>query len=141
MLRFSKGLMAAACLIAAAPAGAQQAPAKAQDSILVTGERNQARAKWVRAESPNFSVYSTDEAEARAIAARLERFDQLLRILSNTPSPARTNPLSVYLVQGSMQLDRLRRQRAEAGSFFTGYYSAAPTGALLAADTRLDRMS
>ncbi|MDG2533989.1 hypothetical protein P6144_10055 [Sphingomonas sp. HITSZ_GF] len=134
------GWIMGGCLALASPAWAQQVPPPTRDSILVTGERNQARAKWVRMESPNFTVYGADEGEARAVTARLERFDQLLRILTGTPKPERANPLSIYLVSGTTQLDRLRRQRAQPGFFFTGYYSAAPTGMLVAADTRWDRL-
>jgi hypothetical protein len=138
MRLFGSAIACLACLVAAAPARAQQG--KPDDAILVTGERNQARAKWVRVESPNFTVYDNDEAEARAVAARLERFDQLLRILTSTPAPERANPLPIYLVTGTTQLDRLRRQRAQPGFIFTGYYSAGPGGMLVAADTRWDRL-
>jgi hypothetical protein len=137
MRLFGSAMAAAACLGAATPAWAQQD--KPGNSILVTGERNQARAKWLRVESPNFTVYGTDEAETRGVATKLERFDQLLRLLTQMPSPERVNPLPVYLVTGTIQLDQLRRQRAQANHYFTGYYSAAPTGMLVAADMRWDR--
>ncbi|TGX43260.1 hypothetical protein E5A74_08825 [Sphingomonas naasensis] len=127
-----------------APAGAQerpQPPAPRQssaDDVVVTGERDRARSKWLRAESANFTLYAVDEAQAREMAARLERFDQLLRLLTRTAAPAPAPPLAVYLLTGASQVERLRRQSLSAGQFATGYYSAAATGVVLAADMRWD---
>jgi tetratricopeptide (TPR) repeat protein len=109
-----------------------------QDEIIVTGERMRSRSDWVRAESPNFTVYGVDEGQTRQVAAKLERFRQFLMALTRTPSPAPASPVPVYLVKGRLQLDRLRRERYERGTYPVGYYSASPTGLLLAADMNLD---
>lgn len=109
-----------------------------EDEILVTGQRIRNRSDWVRVESSNFTVYGVDERQARQVAAKLERFRQFLMALTLTPSPAPATPLPVFLVKGRLQLDRLRRMRYEQGAFPVGYYSASPTGVLLAADMSWD---
>jgi hypothetical protein len=126
--------------LAQPPAPPQQTNA-GQDDIQVTGQRNQAWSKWIRAESPHFIVYGTREDQVREVAAKLERFDQFLRIVIPGPSPAPTKPLAVYLVFGSSQVERLRRWHAPPHHRASGYYSAAPTGILIAADMRLDTLS
>lgn len=109
-----------------------------QDEIIVTGERIRSLSDWVRAESPNFTVYGVDEGQTRQVAAKLERFRQFLIALTRTPSPPPEDPVPVYLVKGRLQLDRLRREQYERGAFPVGYYSASPTGVLLAADMSWD---
>lgn len=127
-------------LALAAPAWAQQErqARPSVDDVVVTGERNPVRSRWLRAESPNFVVYGLDEAQTREVTAKLERFDQLLRLLTHTTAPEPASPLPVYLLQGNSQVERLRRQNLPPGHFATGYYSAAPTGMLVAADMRWD---
>ncbi|OYY73061.1 hypothetical protein [Sphingomonas sp. 28-63-12] len=110
-----------------------------QADILVVGDKDQARSKWVRAESRSFTVYSVDDGEARREATKLERFDQLLQLLTQTPAQEPANPLPVYLVPGTSQILQLRRQYLPPRFFPTGYYSAAPTGIILAADMHWDK--
>lgn len=123
-----------------ASSSVEQRARRDQDDIVVTGQRRETSAKWVRAESSNFTVYGRDEVQVRQVAATLERFHQLLELLTRTPSPEQANPLSVYLLFGASQIEQLRRAHATPGLIFTGYYSAAPTGMLLAADMRWDSL-
>lgn len=77
MRRWGSGAMLLALTVASIlPAGAQQRSGPARGDIVVTGRPDQAVAKWVRAESPNFTVYGRDETETRGMTARLERFDR-----------------------------------------------------------------
>jgi len=108
------------------------------DDIVVKGERGRARPQWVRVDSDNFTLFARDEGDARAMAVKLERFHQLLGILTQTGPTGLPTPLPVYMVFGEGQLGRLRLNRLPPGHFATGYYSAAPTGMLAAANTALD---
>ncbi|HEY0116093.1 MAG TPA: hypothetical protein VGB54_10260, partial [Allosphingosinicella sp.] len=122
--------------LAAAPAAAQP-PAESGERIVVTGQRPDQLSRW-RAESPNFILYGRSEEELLRYAEKLERFDHLLRAVTRVTEPAPTDKMSVYLVSGRPELSRLRRQFFAPNTFPTGYYSASPSGALLAADRQLD---
>ena len=148
MTRLGRAILSIA-FVFAFPAWAQSpsAPVEQQrarpdeNDIVVTAQQNWKWSKWVRAESPNLTVYGSNEAEVRQMTVKLERFDQLLRLLTRSQATEPTNPLSIYLVLGTNEIERLRRQPAGTGTLFTGYYSASPTGMLAAADMRLDRRS
>ena len=93
-----------------------------------------ARAEWVRAESPNFVVFSQgSEGEARRRAALLEDYDQLLRLLTGTRAPPGPGKLNIYMARG---IDQLRIVRPGLGSSAAGFYSATPTGIAAFADER-----
>lgn len=103
------------------------------NAIVVTSQRQTEASDWVRLETAHFTLYSANQQVGRAIAIRLETFHQILALVTRTPA-INTLPLSVYIVNGTTQIERLRMQRAQPGSIFTGYYSAAPSGIMLAAD-------
>jgi hypothetical protein len=81
-----------------------------------------AEARWVRAESPRFIVYSEgDESVARAFAEKMEMFDNLLRARHGLPEnglPPRKLP--IYLVRDR---DDLKRTWYKAGDAIAGYYA------------------
>jgi hypothetical protein len=83
-------------------------------------------------------VYATDERQARETAARLERFHQVLTLLTRSSPRPDSRAIPVYLVRSRDEIARLRRQGMTPGTFPTGYYSASPTGMLLAADLEWD---
>ena len=76
----------------------------------------QAQARWLRAETPHFVLYSDGpEANLRRFAADLEDFDALLRSvhgLDATVGPARK--LDVYLVAGHNDLSRVLPTASES---------------------------
>lgn len=82
-----------------------------------------AQARWLRAETPHFVLYSDGpEANLRYFAADLEDFDALLRSahgLDPDGRPARK--LDIYLVAGH---DDLVRARPGASEFVAGVYIA-----------------
>ncbi|HEY0116130.1 MAG TPA: hypothetical protein VGB54_10445, partial [Allosphingosinicella sp.] len=121
------------------PAQPQAEPtAEPGERIVVTGQRPDQLSRWMRAESPNFILYGRSEEEMLRYAEKLERFDHLLRAVTRVTEPAPTDKMPVYLVSGRPELSRLRRQFFAPNTFPTGYYSASPSGALLAADRQLD---
>lgn len=121
------------------PAWGQPSTGQAeQKDILVTGQKTQAWSRWLRADSPHFEIYGLDEKSIRATGIKLEHFHQVLAVLTDTKVKAAAPPLAVYLVRGGDQITRLRRQHFGPGQAPTGYYSAAPTGMLLASDMHWD---
>lgn len=84
-----------------------------------------AQARWLRAESPRFVVYSNGgEAGLRAYAAKLETFDYVLRIYHDLdPQGAPPRKLSIYLVSG---MGQYRRVRPSASGIYGGVYFAGP---------------
>lgn len=84
-----------------------------------------AEARWYRAETPHFVLYSDgDEDALRDYANRLERFDQLLRGIHGMPLTGGVDRrLPIYLVQGRSQLEVVW---PEAGEGIQGFYTATP---------------
>lgn len=61
-----------------------------------------AGARWLRADTAAFSVYSEgSEASLRDMATKLQAFDALLRVVTNTKAPASPTRLPVYVVASS----------------------------------------
>jgi len=82
-----------------------------------------AEAEWLRAESPNFVVYSEgSRSRLRERVLLLEDFDRLLRMLASEQAPA--PKLHVYIVGG---IDDLRIVRPVADGI-AGYYVASDDG-------------
>jgi hypothetical protein len=91
-----------------------------------------ASAEWLRAQSANFIVYSEGrEAELVARVRQLEEFDRLLRMMTGTTEPPSPNRLSIYIVQGRGQLDRIAEGTAGLG----GFYASSPEGIVAVVDT------
>lgn len=80
-----------------------------------------AEAKWLKAESPRFIVYSDgDERVLREQTAKLEAFDTLLRQFHNLPAdgiPPRK--LEVYLVDGQEALREIWPRAVGIGGFYS----------------------
>ena len=84
-----------------------------------------ARAEWLKAESPNFIVYSEEsEARVRERITMLENFDRLLRRITSVEEPPVVNKLHVYIVDGLSDLRIIRT----VGRDVAGMYTATPFG-------------
>jgi tetratricopeptide (TPR) repeat protein len=95
-----------------------------------------AKAEWLRAESPNFIVYSEGrEARVRQQVAQLEEFDALLRMLTATTAPPSANKLNVCFVRGTTGL----RTVANVGSLVAGFYTTSPEGIVAVVDEAENR--
>lgn len=95
-----------------------------------------AQAKWLRAESQRFIVYSEgSESALREYVLQMETFDSLLRARHGLPeSGVPLRKLPIYLVRDR---DGLQRTWHKAGDAVAGYYSAS--GADTFAVATLDR--
>lgn len=82
---------------------------------------DRAEARWLRAESPRFVVYSDGaEADLREYVRKLETFDALLRALHGIPDTAPVHrKLPVYLVRSRAQIRLVAPGR---GSSVAGFY-------------------
>lgn len=95
-----------------------------------------ARADWLRAESPNFVVYSeSGEARVREQVAQLEGFDRLLRMLTGLGEASAPNKLDVYFVRGHAQLARISARPAGVA----GFYRATADGIIAVVDETVNR--
>ena len=80
-----------------------------------------AHAEWRRATSRHFIVYSQGSAnELKESATALERYDQLLRLMSIAKPDETSPPLTVFMVSGAGELIS---QRGAAG-----FYTVGPLG-------------
>ncbi len=87
-----------------------------------------AEARWLRAESPLFEIYSEGkEAELRSFTQKLEEYDGLLRTLTGTTAPPPATKLPIYLVENNEQL---REVASSASADVQGLYLALPSGTL-----------
>jgi hypothetical protein len=94
-----------------------------------------ANAEWLRAESPNFIVYSEgSEARLRERVALLENFDSLLRLFTGVESQAAPAKLHVYIVRGPSELRSIRPVREGTA----GFYQATAHGIAAIVDGRAD---
>ena len=102
-----KGLFAGAALIAALAA-------------------TSAEAKWLRAETDNFIIYSEgSEKSLRDFAVTLQRFDATLRFRFRVPGGADGTRLPIYLLARSEEVARLH---GRPGSSVAGFYSPGSDG-------------
>jgi len=83
-----------------------------------------ARAEWRRAVSNHFVIYSeASDEDLRTVAARLERFDGLLRRLTPVPAGNAVSRLTVYMPRSVAAIEQLLGRRGVGG-----FYSADSTG-------------
>ncbi len=80
-------------------------------------------AKWLRATSDHFIVYSSvGEKELRKTATQLEQFDGVMRILHNIGAPtaeAGTNRVTVYIVDDASDVRKLMgKESANVAGFY-----------------------
>ncbi|ABF53989.1 tetratricopeptide repeat protein [Sphingopyxis alaskensis] len=82
-----------------------------------------AEAKWLRADTDNFIIYSeSSERSLRSFAEKLQRFDATLRVRLRIPGGKEPNRLTIYLVPRAADAGRLAT--GESGSSIAGFYSA-----------------
>jgi tetratricopeptide (TPR) repeat protein len=95
-------------------------------AVLIACVASAAQARWLRAESPLFIVYSDgDEQGVRTFTDQLEQFDAFLRLITGTKAPPAAQKLTVYLVAGHHQLSVI--YPAAAPEVY-GFYNARPSG-------------
>lgn len=83
-----------------------------------------AEGRWLRAESDHFIVYAAmSEERLRGIAERLERFDAMLRLLTQTTTPPSAQKLEIYLLNSR---SALRAVMPGASEGIRGFYTATP---------------
>ncbi len=86
-----------------------------------------ADAKWLRADTDNFIIYSEgNERSLREFAENLQRFDATLRFRFKVPGGKEPNRLTIYLVPRAEDAGRL--MSGKRGSSIAGFYSPAPEG-------------
>lgn len=80
-----------------------------------------AHAKWLRAETDSFIIYSEgNEKSLREFAANLQRFDTTLRIVFKTSYQGEDNRLPIYLLPTSEDVAELAT--GSRGSSIAGFY-------------------
>jgi hypothetical protein len=84
-----------------------------------------AQARWLKAESPLFVVYSDGkEDELKRFVGELHEYDALMRLFTGTKSEPSPNKLPIYLVK-TTQLDDIL---PKAGRSVAGMYISSPHG-------------
>jgi tetratricopeptide (TPR) repeat protein len=87
-----------------------------------------ARAEWMRAETKHFIVYeNAREAEVKALASDLERFDGFVRLFHSTREVpgAEANKLTVYVVPDVAAVQRLCGKCPNVYGFYNGRASGS----------------
>ena len=93
--------------------------------IALVGAAGRAEAKWLRADTDNFIIYSEgSEKELRDFAEKLERFDATLRERFRVEGGKDPNPLTIYLVDRATDAGRL----AGNSKMIAGFYTPDPEG-------------
>lgn len=94
---------------------------------VMTMATTPAEAKWLRADTDNFIIYSEgSERSLRDFAENLQRFDATLRFRFKVTEGREANRLPVYLVQQSEEAARLASGSRAAS--IAGFYSPDPEG-------------
>ncbi|MDO9363803.1 MAG: tetratricopeptide repeat protein [Sphingopyxis sp.] len=94
---------------------------------LVLGMSATAEAKWLRADTKNFIIYSEGtEKSLRSFAENLQRFDATLSVRFNLTEVDEPNRLTIYLMPRGVDVGRL--VTGKNGSFIAGWYSPDPEG-------------
>jgi Arc/MetJ family transcription regulator len=93
-----------------------------------------AQAEWLRAESPNFIVYSeSSEGRIREQVAQLEGYDRLLRMVTSIEEEPTVNKLHVYFLRGN------NRRIAPVNQQVAGFYRASSEGMIAVVDETINR--
>lgn len=95
--------------------------------IAIMGVADRAEAKWLRADTDNFIIYSegTDKS-LRDFAEKLQRFDAVLRLRFNLGPAPEPNRLTIYLVPRAADAGKL--MTGKSGSSIAGWYRPDPDG-------------
>lgn len=95
--------------------------------ITMMAAASPAEAKWLRADTNNFIIYSEgSERDLRDFAGKLERFDATLRYRFKIEGGKDPNPLTIYLVDRATDAGRL--YAGKGGSNIAGFYRPDPEG-------------
>ena len=85
-----------------------------------------AEARWLRAESPQFVVYSDgQETELRDVTQKLEEYDALLRNITGAKDKPFVNKLTIYLLPSNKEVREVAPRASES---IQGFYTAGPAG-------------
>ena len=99
--------------------------------VFACGFGHAAMARWLRAETPLFVVYSDgDEASLRAFSQDLQDYDAHLQSATGIAETLAPSKLTVYLLDSKAGLREINRY---APSEVIGFYNATPNGIFLAA--------
>ncbi|MEQ8309429.1 MAG: hypothetical protein RIA72_01880 [Sphingopyxis sp.] len=92
-------------------------------ALIAATMATSAEAKWLRADTDNFVIYSEgSERSLHSFAENLQRFDATLRLRLRVPDGKEPNRLTIYLVPRAADAGRLAT--GKAGSSIAGFYSA-----------------
>ncbi|MGV7122445.1 hypothetical protein [Sphingopyxis sp. 550A] len=95
--------------------------------IAMFGAVSPADAKWLRADTGNFIIYSEgNEKSLRDFAVTLERFDMTLRLRFKQSGERDPNRLTIYLVKHADDAGAL--MTGKSGSMIAGFYTPHPEG-------------
>ncbi|WP_439566795.1 tetratricopeptide repeat protein [Sphingopyxis sp.] len=99
-----------------------------------------AAARWLRADTNNFIIYSEgDEKSLRRFAENLQLFDATLRHRFNVPGGFEPNRLTIYLVPRAADVNRLSGGRL--GPATAGFYSVTTDGSFAVSNRENDSNS
>ncbi|ALJ15005.1 tetratricopeptide repeat protein [Sphingopyxis macrogoltabida] len=105
--------------------------------LLTAALATPASARWLRADTNNFIIYSEgSEKSLRSFAENLQRFDATLRHRFNVPGGAEPNRLTIYLVERADEAGRLAS--GKSGSSIAGFYLAGSDGAFAVSNREND---
>jgi hypothetical protein len=91
-------------------------------AVMAVGLTRPAHAQWLEARSQRFIVYSNgSEAGLRSAVARLETFDQLLRIYTPVQDDPEEPPLTIWIMPNNSAV-RALSQKPDRGTI--GFYEA-----------------
>lgn len=89
--------------------------------IAAVGMAGAAEAKWLRADTDSFIIYSeSNEKSLREFAQNLQRFDTTLRLLFKVETPGEESKLPIYLVAAAPDVAELATGSRSAS--IAGYY-------------------
>jgi hypothetical protein len=87
-----------------------------------------AQAKWLEARTDNFIVYSDgSEKQLRVMAERLELYDQVLRVMTNTKAKTSPMKMTVYLLDSRATLQSVY---GASSTSLAGFYTTTRFGAV-----------
>ena len=86
-----------------------------------------AQAKWLRADTPNFIIYSEgSEQSLRSFAENVERLDTTLRTRFNLHKEPAENRLTIVILPRAVDVARMRTGKSDDGA--AGFYSTHAEG-------------
>lgn len=81
--------------------------------------------KWLKAETKHFVIYSAgSQQQLELFARKIEKFDLLLRSVTNTPADEQPLKLPIYVLASSESVGALTGDKAVAGFYRTSPYGS-----------------